>query len=86
MIINLGISESFGSVDFDLLTYPAIMRVDYVRVYQPSGAKNIGCDPPEFPTASYINTYMEAYTNPNLTTWVDDFKQPFPKNNLTDTC
>jgi len=24
----------------------------------------------------------EAYTNPNLTTWVDDFKQPFPKNSF----
>ena len=86
MIINLGISESFGGVDFDLLTFPSTMRVDYVRVYQPQGSKNIGCDPPDFPTASYINQYMEAYTNPNLTTWRDDFKQPFPKNSLLGQC
>ena len=32
------------------------MMIDYIRVYQPSNAKNIGCDPPEFPTAAYINT------------------------------
>jgi hypothetical protein len=30
--------------------------------------------------------YIEAYTNANLTTWVDDFKQTIPKNNLTSTC
>jgi hypothetical protein len=30
--------------------------------------------------------YIEAYTNPNLTTWTNDFKQPFPKNNLTTGC
>ena len=74
------------------------MRVDYVRVYQKPGEKNIGCDPPDFPTAAYINEcvpiyykifnkyglvltheisyrYIEAYTNPNLTTWVDDYGQ-----------
>lgn len=86
MIINLGISNSFGAVDFDLLTFPTTMRVDYVRVYQPQGQKNIGCDPPDFPTEAYINQYMEAYTNAQLTTWHDDFKQPVPKNNLTDIC
>lgn len=86
MIINLGISQSFGEVDFDLLTFPSILRVDYVRVYQPQGQKNIGCDPPDFPTEAYIKQYKEAYTNAQLMTWRDDFKQPFPKNNLTDTC
>lgn len=31
------------------------MLVDYIRVYQPKGSKNVGCDPPDFPTAGYIN-------------------------------
>ena len=81
------------------------MLVDYVRVYQKKDQKNIGCDPEDFPTADYINTYVyflwhsiiyiyislgksyiEAYTNPNLTTWKDDFKQPVPKNSLVDGC
>ena len=53
--MNLGMSKNFGTVDFDHLTFPTKMRVDYVRVYQPTGSKNIGCDPPEFPTAAYIN-------------------------------
>ena len=43
------------------------MHVDYIRVYQPKNAINIGCDPVGFPTSNYINNYIEAYTNPNLT-------------------
>jgi hypothetical protein len=30
--------------------------------------------------------YMEAYYNPNLTTWTNDFKQPMPKNKLLQSC
>lgn len=52
--MNLGISESFGAVQYDELTFPSTMRVDYVRVYQDPNAVNIGCDPPGFPTAAYI--------------------------------
>jgi len=86
LIINLGMSESFSTIDFDHLTFPNHLRVDYVRVYQDPNNINIGCDPEDFPTADYINTYIDAYTNPNYTTWVDDFKQPWPKNKLLDSC
>jgi beta-glucan synthesis-associated protein KRE6 len=86
LITNLGISNGFGKIDFDHLTFPTKMRVDYIRVYQPKDAVNVGCDPAGFPTASYIAQYPEAYNNPNLTTWVDDFKQKFPKNKLIDQC
>ncbi|KAG5635586.1 hypothetical protein H0H81_010732 [Sphagnurus paluster] len=34
------------------------MSIDWIRVYQPSNARNIGCDPKEFPTAAYIDTYV----------------------------
>ena len=30
--------------------------------------------------------YIRAYTNPDLTTWVDDFKQPIPKSRLLGEC
>lgn len=54
--MNLGMSENFGgNVDLEHLKFPTTMRVDYVRVYQPSNAINVGCDPKDFPTASYIN-------------------------------
>ncbi|KAJ7611992.1 glycoside hydrolase family 16 protein [Mycena polygramma] len=86
VIMNLGLSENFGVIDFDHLTFPTVMRVDWVRVYQDPENINVGCDPKAYPTAEYINQYMEAYTNANLTTWVDDFKQVIPKNRLADTC
>ncbi len=31
---NLGMSTNFGEVDLDHLTFPAVMLVDYIRVYQ----------------------------------------------------
>lgn len=79
-------STNFGLVDLDHLPFPAHMRVDYIRVYQPSHARNIGCDPEDFPTAKYIDTFIEAYTNPNLTTWRGDYGQPFPKNRFLGEC
>ena len=79
-------STNFGFVDLENLVFPTTMRVDYVRVYQHPDQKNVGCDPPNFPTAAYINEYLDAYTNPNLTTWVDDYKQKIPKNRLVDQC
>ncbi|KAJ7092566.1 beta-glucan synthesis-associated protein-domain-containing protein [Mycena epipterygia] len=86
IIANLGMSTNFGTVDFEHLTFPAVMRVDYIRVYQPKNAINIGCDPSSFPTSAYINEYLPAYTNPNFTTWRDDFGQPFPKSKILGQC
>lgn len=82
--MNLGLSPSFAhGVDFTTLTYPATMLVDYVRVYQPSNAHNIGCDPPDHPTKAYINAYPEAYTNANFTLWGSpQYNQTQPKNRL----
>lgn len=56
--MNLGLSMNFGGViDFPDIKFPVQMLVDWVRVYQPKGATNIGCDPPDYPTQNYINTY-----------------------------
>ena len=55
IIFNLGMSENFGFVDLDNLDFPSIMRVDYVRVYQPKGKVNIGCSTERYPTAQYIS-------------------------------
>ncbi|KAI7956976.1 hypothetical protein MJO28_004071 [Puccinia striiformis f. sp. tritici] len=97
ILLNLGISSTFGAVDTKKLALPAQMRVDWVRVYQPAGAPiNTNCSPRNYPTAHYIEDHLEAYTNPNLTTWAqyqqahgDDTgnaKTGFPKNKLLDTC
>ncbi|KAK0461996.1 beta-glucan synthesis-associated [Desarmillaria tabescens] len=77
IMANLGMSTNFGDVDLDHLTIPCSHDPDNI---------NIGCDPEDFPTAEYIATYSEAYQNPNLTTWVDDYGQTIPKNSLVDGC
>jgi len=81
IIANLGISHNFGRVDPALLSFPATMSIEYIRVYQRKDRINVGCDPKEFPTAAYIETYKDAYTNPNLTTWAE-LGAPWPKNEL----
>ncbi|KIK70822.1 glycoside hydrolase family 16 protein [Collybiopsis luxurians FD-317 M1] len=86
ILANLGMSTNFGPVDLDHLTFPTSMAIDWIRVYQPKNAINIGCDPPDFPTKAYIDEYLEAYTNANLTTWRGDFNQPFPKSKFLGQC
>jgi len=54
-------SEGFGDVDLAHLPFPVTMSVDWVRVYQREDSINYTCDPPDFPTQEYINTYIEAY-------------------------
>lgn len=88
--MNLGMSPGFSSIDA-ILPLPATMSIEYIRVYQYPDAINYGCDPPNYPTSAYINRFIEAYTNPNLTTWtappeLSGYGQNFPKNRLIDTC
>ncbi|EIW76863.1 glycoside hydrolase family 16 protein [Coniophora puteana RWD-64-598 SS2] len=87
IIANLGFSTNFGGIDFGHIQLPATMLIDYIRVYQPKNGRNIGCDPPGFPTATYIKTYAEAYNNPNITEWGHPiFNQSMPKNRLNGGC
>ncbi|EIM83185.1 glycoside hydrolase family 16 protein [Stereum hirsutum FP-91666 SS1] len=86
IIANLGMSYNFGDIDFDDLVFPATMHIDYIRVYQRPDSINVDCDPPDFPTAAYISQYEEAYTNPNLTTWVNDYGQSVPKSSYLGEC
>jgi hypothetical protein len=45
LLLNLGMSENFGTVDLEHIQFPAKMTVDYIRVYQDPDNVNIGCDP-----------------------------------------
>ncbi|TFK19870.1 beta-glucan synthesis-associated protein SKN1 [Coprinopsis marcescibilis] len=86
IIANLGFSENFGTIEYELLTFPTTMSVDWIRVYQPANqVRNIGCNPPDYPTAAYIETYKDVYSNPNITTWADA-GQAWPRNSLVDQC
>lgn len=81
IILNLGISTAWVYIDWPSLTWPSTMRIDYVRIFQPPHAINIGCDPPGFPTYDYIQNHLDIYSNPNLTTW-DDTDYAWPGNTL----
>jgi len=86
IIFNLGMSPGFQHQDFQHMTFPNKMYIDYVRVYQRDDVTNgVGCSPPNYPTTDYINNHLVAYTNPNLTVWADA-NFTFPKNSLWDTC
>lgn len=58
LIANLGMSFNFGDVDLEHIPFPVHMYIDYIRVYQNPDQKNIGCNPKDFPTEEYINTYV----------------------------
>ncbi|KAG0151339.1 hypothetical protein CROQUDRAFT_36918 [Cronartium quercuum f. sp. fusiforme G11] len=85
IILNLAISASFETVDLPHLVTPNQLLIDYVRVYQSKGQENVGCSPSQFPTEQYIKDHINAYSNPNLTTWAQAGYN-FPKNSLQDTC
>lgn len=78
LVLNLGISANWQTIDLTTMEFPALMQVDYVRIYQRHGSTNVGCDPKDYPTADYIRRHLDAYTNPNLTAW----NYPKPKNGL----
>ncbi|TIB73153.1 hypothetical protein E3Q23_03085 [Wallemia mellicola] len=78
IILNNGISNNFGGINWDALdgTWPNVMSIDWIRVYQRRDRINLGCDPPNMPTAAYIDYYKDAYTNPNITTWEQMGEKP----------
>ncbi|KAI0674191.1 beta-glucan synthesis-associated [Trametes maxima] len=90
IVLNLGISKNWQTIDLSTMVFPAIMQIDYVRVYQRKGHTNIGCDPEDYPTKKYIDDHPVAYSNPNLTYW----SQPdpvgagfsWPKNSAYNGC
>lgn len=43
-----------------MLEFPVEMLVDYVRVYQRKGQTDIGCDPPNYPTANCIAKHLDS--------------------------
>ncbi|KAK1225405.1 hypothetical protein PQX77_011654 [Marasmius sp. AFHP31] len=86
LILNFGIAEGFQLQDFKNLKFPAQMFVDYVRVYQREGTRDgVTCNPPGYPTADYIARHIEAYTNPNYTTWAQAGNLT-PRNSKFDGC
>ncbi|CAA7270511.1 unnamed protein product [Cyclocybe aegerita] len=78
IVLNLGISSNWQTIDLSSMMFPAELKFDYVRVYQRKGQTNVGCNPKDYPTTEYINNHMKAYTDINMTTW----DWPKPRNSL----
>jgi len=57
------LTENWQPIDFTTMIFPAEFCIDYVRVYQRKGQTNVGCDPQGFPTATYINNHLDAYSS-----------------------
>ena len=51
LVINTAIGTWNGGMSaLDGKHWPASFWIDYVRVWQPKGELNIGCNPPDYPT------------------------------------
>jgi beta-glucanase (GH16 family) len=70
MVANFGMSNSFANLNMTGLAsvMPAIMRFDYIRIYQDEDGV-IGCDPPGHPTTEYIQNHPAAYRDKDKTRW-----------------
>jgi len=74
LVMNTAIGTwNGGQTALDGKHWPAKFFIDYVRVWQDPAEKNIGCDPPNFPTAKYIE---------NNAAWYGEAVKPLG----TDTC
>ncbi|KAL0572397.1 hypothetical protein V5O48_009557 [Marasmius crinis-equi] len=83
IVLNLGISKNWQTIDLSTLIFPAEMSFDYVRVYQRKGQTNIGCNPKDYPTSDYISRHLDQYSrgvpdsaslDQNLTLW--EYQKP----------
>ena len=66
-------SHTFGQFKVENMRFPVEFLIDYVRVYQREDAdtsKTVGCSPPDYPTAQYIEDHYAAYTSQSLETCV----------------
>lgn len=54
-------AANWQTIDLSTMIFPAVMLVDYVRVYQCKGQTSIGCEPPAYPVADYIAAHLDTY-------------------------
>ncbi|KAG0091689.1 hypothetical protein BGZ93_010170 [Podila epicladia] len=72
MVLSLGLLQDENLLHPDLV-FPAVMKIDYVRVYHPDapGTRSMSCDPVDHPTAEYIRSHPRAYQDSALQTWAE---------------
>lgn len=85
IILNLGLSQNWVTIDFGALRFPTVLQFDYVRWYQREREEMVTCDPPGYETTKYIQQHPKAYRNPNATLW-DEAGYAWPRNSLMHGC
>ncbi|ORY07190.1 concanavalin A-like lectin/glucanase [Basidiobolus meristosporus CBS 931.73] len=85
IIMNFGMSHSWGWFELDKVPFPSTMWIDYIRVYQRPDKISVTCDPPGYPTTQYIKDHINAYNDTSLRFWKDAVYE-FPKYNLDGHC
>ncbi|KAF9920898.1 hypothetical protein FBU30_009133 [Linnemannia zychae] len=76
IVLSLGLLQDPLLLDPEL-QFPAVMKVDYVRLYQPRSetlhpqdpSSRLTCNPVHHPTATYIRDHLRAYTDAGMSTW-----------------
>ncbi|KAJ5205269.1 Concanavalin A-like lectin/glucanases superfamily [Penicillium cf. griseofulvum] len=86
LIMNMGMADNFAPQNKSIIDFmPAILRFDYVRIYQDPDDESVTCDPPGYETTGYIEKHRKAYDNANFTTW-DEAGYHWPKNSYMHGC
>ena len=81
LVINTAIGTWNGGMSaLDGKHWPASFWIDYVRVWQPKGELNIGCNPPDYPTKTYIEAHQEWYGEPVTPSGYDTCPEVYPKS------
>ncbi|KAJ5325816.1 uncharacterized protein N7506_008918 [Penicillium brevicompactum] len=86
LVMNMGMADNFAPQNASIREYmPALLRFDYVRIYQDPDDESVTCDPPGYETTKYIEQHRKAYDNANYTTW-DAAGYHWPKNSYMHEC
>jgi len=79
LVMNTAIGTwNGGMTALDGKHWPARFYVDYVRVWQIEDEMNIGCNPPDYPTKTYIQNNHEWYGEPALPSGYDTCPEIYP--------
>ncbi|KAG9062003.1 hypothetical protein KI688_006723 [Linnemannia hyalina] len=72
IVLSLGLLQEELLLDPEL-QFPAVMKVDYIRLYQPRQEEEgnekgewLSCDPLDHPTAEYIRAHSRVYSDPDV--------------------
>eukprot|EP00879_Flechtneria_rotunda_P019055 GHRR01020007.1.p1 GENE.GHRR01020007.1~~GHRR01020007.1.p1 ORF type:complete len:303 (+),score=84.17 GHRR01020007.1:142-1050(+) len=65
LIINVAMANQSWSKVSETLQFPAVMSVDYVRIWQRSNAVDVGCNPTGYPTEQILACHKEEYLSPD---------------------